>query len=131
MKHLIILLMLSAPCYAASGALWQAVCAVESGGNPMAYNAKEQAAGIAQIRPICLRDCNRIVGYTRWTLADRYNPIKARAMFETYTGHYMKHYGLTGNEAAARTWNGGPTGWRKQGTLKYWRKVQEYILEFP
>ena len=129
MKHLIILLMVATPCYAASGALWQSVCAVESGGNPMAYNAQEQAAGIAQIRPICLRDCNRIVGYTRWTLADRYNPIKARAMFETYTGHYMRHYKLTGGESAARIWNGGPEGWRKQGTLAYWRRVERFILE--
>ena len=107
-----------------SDVLWQAICMQESGGDPNEYKADEQAAGIAQIRPICLRDCNRIIGYERWTLSDRYNPIEARAMFLLYTGHYMRHYGLHGSEAASRVWNGGPTGWRKNSTLSYWEEVK-------
>ena len=107
-----------------SDVLWQAICMQESGGDVTAYNAEEDAAGIAQIRPTCLRDCNRIIGYQRWTLSDRYNPVEARAMFLLYTGHYMRHYDLHGPEAAARIWCGGPNGWRKDSTLSYWAEVK-------
>ena len=108
-------------------ALWLAVCIIESGGNPRAYNAREKAAGIAQIRPICLRDCNRIAGYRRWTLADRYDPIKSREMFNIYVHHYAKRVprkACTLMEARARIWNGGPTGWKKPSTRAYWKRVQ-------
>ena len=116
-----------ATAYAAdTDALWAAVCQVETGGDASAYNESEQAAGIAQIRPICLRDCNRIAGYERWTLADRYDVAESRAMFELYTAHYTRRIGWTA-ERAARCWNGGPTGWKKESTLGYWRKVQELM----
>lgn len=110
-----------------TGRLWRAICWQESRNNPSAYNPAEQAAGIAQIRPICLRDCNRIVGYKRWTLADRYSPTKAREMFEVYTGHYMRHYRLDGPEAAARIWNAGPRGWEKECSVAYWRNIQRQL----
>jgi hypothetical protein len=42
--------------------LLQAIATVESGGNDQAYNVREQAAGRYQIRPIYLRDVNRIIG---------------------------------------------------------------------
>ena len=45
-------------------------------------------------------------------------------MFFFYTGHYMAAYGVKGDEARARIWNGGPQGYRKKATLKYWKKVQ-------
>ncbi len=38
--------------------IWNAVCEVESGFNPLAYNASEKAYGIAQIREVRLRDYN-------------------------------------------------------------------------
>jgi len=121
---LVLLLGLVAAPAAGQDNLWRAICAVESGGDPRAHNAREQAVGVAQIRPICVRDANRIVRSKRWSLADRYDPAKSRAIFEVYVGHYMKHYQLSGPEAAARIWNGGPQGWRRRGTLAYWRKVK-------
>jgi hypothetical protein len=62
----------------ASDALWHAIVMEESKGNPVAYNREEQAAGIVQIRPICLEDVNRI-SHSRglgleFTLADRFSP---------------------------------------------------------
>ena len=101
--------------------LWQAICMVESGGDHRAYNQRENAAGIGQIRPILVRDCNRICGYERFTLEDRWKPRRSREMFETFVSHYSR----TGtDEEAARLWNGGPRGPHKGATLTYWRKVQ-------
>jgi len=126
MRYSLMLLVLLAGCGCAEErTLWEAICYVESSNNPEAYNESEQAAGVAQIRPICLRDCNRIVGYPRWTMGDRYCPVKAEQMFWVYTNHYIRHYRLEDTpENRARIWNGGPTGWKKQATIKYWVKIQ-------
>ncbi len=107
--------------------LFLAVAAVESGDNIMAYNEKEDAAGVLQIRPICLVDCNRIVGYERWGLFDRYIPSASFEMFSVYTHYYMNHYDLSGPESAARIWNGGPRGWEKESTLAYWKRVEALL----
>lgn len=113
-----------------TGQLFRAICMVESGNDPNAYNYEENAAGVAQIRPIMIQDANRIYRLRtwakdgdHWTLNDRYDPAKSREIFETVISHYMTHYDLTGAKAAARIWNGGPTGWKKRATLQYWRKV--------
>jgi len=108
-------------------ALWESICTVESHHDPKAYCASEDSAGIAQIRPICVRDCNRIVGQNKWTLDDRWDVDKSREMFFAYTSHYLKHYKVGGSEARARIWNGGPTGWRKSSTEGYWRKVSREL----
>ncbi len=101
--------------------LWKAICQVESGGDPNAYNEREQAAGIGQIRPILVRDVCRIVGVDQFSLRDRFDPDKSKEMF----GIYIHHYGYIGSaEEAIRIWNGGPRGMQKQATVKYWRKVQ-------
>jgi hypothetical protein len=104
--------------------IWPAICYVESRGNPTAWNAAESAAGIAQIRPVVVADCNRILGQTRFTLASRWDPREARAMFDLYTGHYSRGYAGDRAEIAARIWNGGPRGPRKPSTARYWAAVQ-------
>lgn len=109
--------------------LFRAVAVIESNSNPLAYYEKEKAAGIVQIRPICVVDCNRIVGYERWSLDDRYDPVASFEMFKTYTAHYTAHYNLSGPEPAARIWNGGPLGWRKESTKPYWKKVKKELEE--
>jgi len=104
--------------------LWRAVCIVESGGDPRAWNARERAAGIAQITPICLADCNRIVGHKRWTLDDRWSVSEARQMFELY----LRFYAPSGPvERWARIWHGGPRGDSKTATEPYWAKVRRHL----
>ena len=103
-------------------ALWEAICTVESGNDQFAYNPKEKAAGIAQIRPCVVDDLNRIAKSEKWTLLDRWNIEKSRKMFNEYTGHYAK----TGNdEERARIWNGGPRGAHKHATKEYWNRVKD------
>lgn len=119
-----------------TGDLWQAICQVESEGDPNAYNPKEGAAGIVQIRPVCLRDVNRMTRLQgldqRFTSADRYDPAVARRMWRLYLDYYGEVYARrTGRdptpEVYARIWNGGPEGWRKADTQPYWQRVQEVL----
>ena len=61
--------------------LLMAVMAVESNFDSMAYNAKENAAGCLQIRPIMVREINRLVGKDSFTLSDRWSKVKSIQMF--------------------------------------------------
>ena len=105
-------------------ALFEALAYVESRGYSGAFNAKEDAAGLLQIRPIMVRDVNRIVGHDRWTLDDRWSAARSREMLATYLGHY----GATSYEQAARRWNGGPDGDQERATEGYWRQVRERLV---
>jgi len=101
--------------------VWAAICQVESGGDPLAHNRVEDARGIAQIRLIMVQDVNRILGMSKYTHDDAYDPIKARAMFDVYNAHY---HPLVLPERIARCWNGGPKGHTKEATIGYWAKVK-------
>ncbi|MCX5675545.1 MAG: transglycosylase SLT domain-containing protein [Planctomycetota bacterium] len=117
-----------------SSALWRAIVAVESGGNPLAYNKSGKSAGIVQIRPLTLLDINRIAEMqgldTQFTLADRFDPEKCRLMWRIYLTYYGQKYTehthlVPSDNVYARIWNGGPEGWRKSSTLAYWRRVRD------
>jgi hypothetical protein len=119
-----------------SSALWRAIVAVESGGNPLAYNACRGASGMAQIRSVCLTDVNRIARLrgvaARFSAADRCDPRAARRMWDLYLDFYGREYwkqtGRTPTDKVyARIWNGGPEGWRKSSTLAYWRRVRDAL----
>jgi hypothetical protein len=105
-------------------ALWRAICQVESGGNAFGVNRREDAIGIAQIRRMYVDDCNRIVGYKRWSYTDRYCPQKSREMFDCYVRYYAPKGTL---QDWARIHNGGPNGARKSATLGYWQKIRREL----
>ncbi len=126
MKRALLCLVLSALPMKAG--LWEAVCAVESSGNPHAVGDRGadgvyRAAGIAQIWAITVKDINRFAG-TKFTLNDRFDPVKSKQMFTLYTEHYAKGRSI---EFKARVWNGGPKGAYKGATLAYWRKIQSKL----
>lgn len=103
--------------------LYLALVEVESGGDPLAVGDGGRAAGVLQIHPIMVRDVNRILGYDRWTLEDRWSATESRAMLEVY----LEHYGATSYEEAARKWNGGPDGHQQRQTLQYWESVRALL----
>jgi hypothetical protein len=103
--------------------LIDAIIYVESRGDINAYNAKENAVGCLQIRPIMLREVNRLLGYNKYKLADRWNKVKSIEMFNVIKEHTTNPT----NEKLARNWNGGWNGYKKQSTLKYWHKVKEQL----
>ena len=103
-----------------------AVAMVESGGDPSICNEREDAVGILQIRPVMVREVNRIGG-GGFTLDDRWNVCKSLAMFRIHERHGI---GVDGShESVARTWNGGPRGMGKDGTEIYWTKVKRRLYE--
>lgn len=105
---------------------WKAICWKESKGDPHAVNAKEHAVGIAQIRPIYVRDANRILGRQEFTLDDRTDPAKSLAMFRVVVLHYAPK---GGPREWARIHNGGGSGLRKQSTVAYAEDVLRIMAE--
>jgi len=113
-----------------SAVLLAALIQVESSGDPLAYNKAEDAAGVLQIRRIFVDDINRIYGPPFYTYEDRWGTEKSKDMVQKYIRHYGTERRLgrrPTNEDFARIMNGGPNGWRKQSTEKYWVRVQKKI----
>jgi len=106
----------------------EAMIQVESCGNDSAYNSSEEAVGCLQIRPIMLREVNRILrkqGDTlRFELEDRWDREKSLKMFHIWREY---HHPNSTDEVIARNWNGGPKGYEKESTIRYWRKVKGHI----
>lgn len=105
------------------GRVLKAIAYVESKNNPRAVCGDQ--VGLLQIRPIMVKDCNRILekrgSNKRYTLRDRYNPVKSREMFILYQSHYNPKGSI---ERAIRLWNGG-SGYSVRGTQGYYQKVKK------
>jgi len=99
-----------------------AIIQVESGGDTLAYNSKEDAVGCLQIRPIMVREVNRLLGKDSFKLKDRWSKAKSIQMFNVLRSHLKG----ASNEQIARTWNGGYNGHNIPQTLQYWNKVKKY-----
>ncbi len=111
--------------------LLAALILVESSGNPDAIGDNGKAVGVLQIHPIVIEDVNRIYG-TDFTLEDRYEIQHSRNVANLYLAYwgykYEENTGFQANtEVYARIWNGGPNGWNKKSTNKYWIKVKEVL----
>ncbi len=95
--------------------IWKAICEYESKNDPLAWNEKENAVGIAQIRPIRLLDYNRRTG-KNYSLKEMHDIKKSREVF-MYYAHRLKH-----PEKIIRKWNGsGPK------TITYLHEIQKII----
>ena len=106
-----------------------AVIEVESGGDDSAYNKRERAVGCLQIRPIAVREVNRLLeSYGvdgKYTLDDRYDRGRSIEMFSIMAEEVECCEFISEDEffeVVARRWNGGPRGARKKRTIKYWEK---------
>ena len=60
---------------------------VESKGNKNAKGSHNDG-GILQIRPIYVRECNRLLGFEKYTLDDRFDSLKSIEMFTIIQNHY-------------------------------------------
>ena len=101
---------------------------VESRGLDSAYNSSEDAVGCLQIRPIMVREVNRILHKTgkeeRFEMKDRWDREKSLEMFHIWREY---HHPNSTDEVIARNWNGGPNGYEKTSTLNYWKKVKGHL----
>ncbi len=113
---------------------------VESRGDANAVGDNGEAIGAYQIHKIYVREVNRILKLQgsdkRFTYADRWDKQKSREMVKIYLGHYgawcwedsskksVEMNLLKIFEVCARIHNGGPQGYKKPETKKYWEKVK-------
>lgn len=112
--------------------LVDAMIMVESGGNDSAIGDKhlgsQYAVGALQIRPIMVKEVNRILKLKgskhRYQLKDRYDRDKSIEMFTIW---YEFHHNDNDFEAIARTWNGGTNGVKNPKTYSYWKKVEQQL----
>ena len=113
--------------------LIEALIWVESMGNENAVgdtHLDEPSIGVLQLRPIMVREVNRILkqkgSEKRFKLSDRKSRKKSIEMFTIWYNTYHKNSSF---EKAARNWNGGPNGWKKERTQQYWARVESYAKE--
>ena len=111
--------------------LVNALIYVESRGNDSAVGDRhldQPSVGVLQIRPIMVREvnriCKRIGSHQRFTLKDRFDRDKSVHMFLIWKEFHHKDSDF---EAIARSWNGGPKGPKSRRTLPYWEKVEKQL----
>jgi|TARA_R110002167_G_scaffold363511_1_gene583685 hypothetical protein len=111
--------------------LIQAMAFVESGGNPEILgdlNLGAPSVGLLQIRPIMVREVNRILKnqglVKRFKNSDRKDAANSIKMFNIWADAYHLN---SSYEKMARNWNGGPRGYKKSATVHYWAKVSTYV----
>lgn len=90
--------------------LFNAICDLESEGDPFAFNLKEQACGIAQITPVRLFDYNRRSGENLLP-GDCFSPEVSRRVF--------MYFVTDDPERTARRWNGSG-----EMTDQYWEQIK-------
>ena len=112
----------------------EAVIQVESRGNDLAYNERENAVGCLQIRPIMVKEVNRVLKNNKsnltFTLNDRWDRQKSIDMFDIIADEIYCCVGLSQMEffeIVARKWNGGPSGHKKTATIAYWNKIKKQL----
>ena len=96
---------------------------IESGGDYTAWNRREDAHGLYQIRPSYLADANALLG-RKMTIWQMHDPCDAAAAVRAYLAHYGDAYAKrTGKpvtrEVLARIHNGGPRGAERESTADY------------
>lgn len=101
-----------------------AILIVENGykDNPIVPDAK----GRLQQRTIFVRDVNRILGYEKFKLEDRFNLEKAIQMFFIYQKYYNPEMNI---EKMARIQVAGPDGYNKECSVSYWKLVKNELYK--
>ena len=102
--------------------LLSALIQIESGGNDLA-RGRHGELGALQIKPILVRDVNRIMG-THYAHAQVTNRAVSTFIAQSYLAHYGKNLS---DESLARIWQGGPKGHRKTSTRAYARRVMREL----
>ena len=111
--------------------LVHALIIVESQGNDSAVgdtHLGSPSIGVLQIRPIMVREVNRILKLKgtehRYKMSDRWDREKSIEMFLIWKEF---HHDDSDYEAIARSWNGGPKGPKNPRTYNYWKKVEQQL----
>jgi hypothetical protein len=102
--------------------LLSALIQIESHGNDLA-RGRHGELGALQIKPIMVRDVNRIMG-THYAHAQVTNRAISIFIAESYFAHYGQHLS---DESLAQIWQGGPKGPKRSSSRAYGRRVMREI----
>ena len=102
--------------------LLSALIQIESGGNDLA-KGRHGELGALQIKPILVRDVNRIMG-THYAHSQVTNRAVSTFIAQSYLAHYGKNLS---DESLARIWQGGPKGHQKTSTRAYSKRVMREL----
>ena len=102
--------------------LLSALIQIESGGNDLA-KGRHGELGALQIKPIMVRDVNRIMG-TSYTHAQVTNRAISIFIAESYFAHYGRNLS---DESLARLWQGGPKALHRSSSRAYGRRVMREL----
>ena len=103
----------------------QAIIWVETSGGLSRYNPGEtESVGLLQIRPIMIKEVNRILGYNKYQLSDR---LSDKCSIEIFNIYQQKFNPSMDFEKMCRLWNGGRSGMQKASTLKYYETALKYL----
>ncbi|MFA5151125.1 MAG: transglycosylase SLT domain-containing protein [Clostridia bacterium] len=105
--------------------LLDAIATVESGGRAGIMGDNGRAVGMYQLHAVTVKDVNRRCGTVYKWPTDCLNPTTGREIARKYLLMYARP-GAT-LETLARNYNGGPRGWQKAATEKYWQRVKTAI----
>tara|TARA_Y100000004_G_scaffold191628_1_gene250752 strand:- start:730 stop:1284 length:555 start_codon:yes stop_codon:yes gene_type:complete len=106
-----------------------AIRVVESNNNPNAVGDNGNAIGVYQIWKSYWKDATERSGI-KGTYKDCYNPQYADKIVRAYMKRYATERRLgraVTQEDIARIHNGGPNGYKKSATDKYWEKVRKEL----
>jgi hypothetical protein len=108
-----------------TAALVMALQGAESqNGDASCHGDQGRSHGVMQIQRAVIHDVNAVYG-TQFTLQDSHQPLKARQVCVLYLQYWgLRYKATTGRtptpEVLARIWNGGPHGYKRNATRKYW-----------
>ena len=102
--------------------LLSALIQIESHGNDLA-RGRHGELGALQIKPIMVRDVNRIMG-THYAHTQVTNRAVATFIAHAYLSHYGKHLS---DESLARIWQGGPKALKRSSSRAYGRRVMREL----
>lgn len=131
MKHFIfaVLILCTVSSFASENlrqAMLPYIAQIETQNGQFVYGDGGKAVGDLQIWTVVIDDVNTRCG-TNYAYSDRYSRQKSEEIFHLYLeiwgNHYRKKTGKEPTEEVyARIWNGGPYGWRKSKTKRYYNK---------
>jgi len=102
--------------------LLSALIQIESYGNDQA-KGRHGELGALQIKPILVRDVNRIMG-THYAHTQVTNRTISLFIANAYLAHYGKHLS---DESLARIWQGGPKAISRSSSRAYGRRVMREL----
>ena len=102
--------------------LLSALIQIESAGNDLA-RGKHGELGALQIKPILVRDVNRLMG-THYAHAQVTNRATATFIANAYLSHYGRNLS---DESLARLWQGGPKALKRSSSRAYGKRAMRKL----